>query len=157
MPDHYMPDIYVLHDTMDAHRNKFPAQLILLAHGSRDPRWCENFEQGLTVINRHLDRPACLAYFEMASPSLESVIGEIILQGHSSIEILPLFFAEGRHLLQDIPKIISALQQDNKGITIRLLDAVGNHKIFWEALGIMISAQHKHHTDNFGETASEQN
>ena len=88
---------------MDVHTDSFRRQMILLAHGSRDPNWCGTFETGLAVINRHLEANACLAYMEMAAPGLDTVISKYYLKGVRHFDILPLFFAEGRHLLHDVP------------------------------------------------------
>jgi len=120
-------------------------QIILLAHGSRDPRWCKTFEEGLVAINRHLASDAQLAYMEMASPSLETVIANSHLRGVRHVDILPLFFAEGRHLLHDVPKMIADLEQVYTGMSINLRGAVGKQEIFWEALGIMISTNIDQH------------
>lgn len=131
---------------MDLKRHISTRQLVLLAHGSRDARWCGTFEKGLEIINRHLDKKACLAYFEMASPSLESVISKRYLSGVRDMAILPLFFAEGRHLLQDVPQQIARLQKQYGDLNITLLEAVGCQEKFWDFLGVMISTEYKSET-----------
>jgi sirohydrochlorin cobaltochelatase len=114
-------------------------QLILLAHGSRDSNWCDTFESGLEVINSYLQEGACLAYMEMAAPSLENVISMHYLSGVRRFSILPLFFAAGRHLLHDVPAQIEKMQSEHAGVEIKLLDAVGRQGEFWHALGAMIA------------------
>ncbi|MFT5321496.1 MAG: sirohydrochlorin cobaltochelatase [Pseudohongiellaceae bacterium] len=114
-------------------------QLILLAHGSRDSNWCDTFESGLEVINSYLQEGACLAYMEMAAPSLESVIATHYLSGVRKFNILPLFFAAGRHLLHDVPTQLEQLQSEHEGVEITLLEAVGRQGEFWHALGAMIA------------------
>jgi len=113
--------------------------LILLAHGSRDSNWCHTFESGLEVINSYLQEGACLAYMEMARPSLENVITTHYLSGVRKFNILPLFFAAGRHLLHDVPTQIENLQREHAGVEITLLEAVGRQGEFWHALGAMIA------------------
>jgi sirohydrochlorin ferrochelatase len=56
--------------------------------------------------------------------------------------VLPLFFAEGRHLLHDVPEIIDRLSEQYPDITINLLPAIGCQDVFWEALGIMIRSEY---------------
>lgn len=114
-------------------------ELVLLAHGSRDKNWCDTFEDGLAVINARLAQPASLAYMEMASPSLESVVGGHYLRGSRHIAILPLFFAEGRHLLHDVPARIATLTRRHPGIRIDQLQAVGRQRAFWDVIGAMIA------------------
>lgn len=127
---------------MDLNTDPFRRQMILLAHGSRDTNWCSTFENGLAVINRQLEVKACLAYMEMAAPGLDTVISKYYLNGVRHFDILPLFFAEGRHLLHDVPGQIEMLQSRFPGIEIRLDEAVGRQEKFWEALGILISTEY---------------
>jgi len=153
-----MPELYVLPDMMDD-QSKYPDSvpeeksdsplLILLAHGSRDSRWCKTFEQGLETINARLENRAVLAYMEMASPSLETVINNHVLAGKSHFQILPLFFAEGRHLLHDVPEQIKELESCHSGISIELMPAVGHQPEFWVSLSNLIAGQM-----NFGQAIS---
>ena len=123
--------------------NNIPTQqLILLAHGSRDSNWCDTFESGLGVINSYLQNGASLAYMEMATPSLETVIATHYLDGVRKFDVLPLFFSAGRHLLHDVPTQIEKLERENKGVEIFLRDAVGRQSEFWQALGSMIASEY---------------
>jgi sirohydrochlorin cobaltochelatase len=98
---------------------------ILLAHGSRDSRWCETFESGLESITGQLDYPSSLAYMEMSTPSLEQVIEKEYKAGVRLFEILPLFFAAGRHLLIDVPEQLDQLRLQLQDVTIRLHPPIG--------------------------------
>lgn len=116
-------------------------QLILLAHGSRDSNWCLTFEQGLKNINKHLEGHASLAYMEMATPGLEAEIAKYYQQGVREFEVLPLFFAAGRHLLHDVPELIAKLHDQFDGVSISLLAEVGKYEAFWEAMGRLIASE----------------
>ena len=118
------------------------AHLILLAHGSKDSNWCRTFELGLGTINNRLEKNASLAYMEMAVPSLENVISKYYLLGEREFEVLPLFFAAGRHLLHDVPEKIARMNGQYKGINITLLDEVGSYDAFWTGLGELIASNH---------------
>lgn len=114
-------------------------QLILLAHGSRDSRWCRTFEQGLKAINARLDHQASLAYMEMATPTLAEVVETFYAQGTRNFRIVPLFFAAGRHLLHDVPAQLEALEQQWPGVRLILHEAVGEQPGFWSFLGELIA------------------
>jgi len=114
-------------------------KLILLAHGSRDENWRATFESGLGVINDHLQQDACLAYMEMASPSLEQIVADQYAQKVRCFDVLPLFFAAGRHLLHDVPARIEGLMAEYQDVEINLLNAVGLQEEFWQLLGVMIA------------------
>lgn len=108
--------------------------LILLAHGSRDPRWRAPFDDmARTLASRHTT-PVHLAYMELCEPSLETRVAELHAAGIDRADILPLFFAAGRHLREDVPAQIAALHQAHPGIRLTLLAPVGEHPAFVDAL-----------------------
>lgn len=86
---------------------------ILLAHGSTDQNWLAPFADLLANIRAGLDTERVeLAYMELAEPSLEHQITQLAKEGYKHIDVLPLFFAAGRHLRRDVPNIIESLQAD---------------------------------------------
>jgi len=119
------------------------SHLILLAHGSKDNNWCQTFEKGLKTINNRLEHNASLAYMEMASPSLEHIISKQYLLGQRDFDVLPLFFAAGRHLLHDVPEKVARLNQQYAAVRINLLEEVGSHDAFWSSLGDLIVNKYK--------------
>ena len=114
---------------------------ILLAHGSPDPRWRGTFEAGLAAIRPRLVNNTSLAYMEMASPTLHDVIRGEYEQGTTRYIIVPLFFAAGRHLLEDVPRQIDELKESFANIDIELRDAVGENSAFWEFLADALNGQ----------------
>ncbi len=77
--------------------------LILMAHGSSDPNWRAPFERLAEQLSERLATPLRLAYMEICAPSLEDTVAELAAEGVERAEILPLFFAAGRHLRKDVP------------------------------------------------------
>lgn len=104
---------------------------ILLAHGSSDPNWLAPFETLLQRIRGELTDSARveLAYMELADPSLEHSIRQLADQGYRHIDVLPLFFAAGRHLRKDVPAMLNELQQQlassGKQLTLELHQPIG--------------------------------
>ena len=86
---------------------------ILLAHGSSDANWLAPFTTLTEAIKQQLpaDTPVALAYMELAQPSLQQSINDLRQQGYDRIEVLPLFFAAGRHLRKDVPLMLQQQQQ----------------------------------------------
>ncbi len=105
---------------------------ILLAHGSSDPHWLAPFDQLLQRIRDSLTDPevrAELAYMELTEPSLQSQIRHLAEEGYGQIDVLPLFFAAGRHLRKDVPAMLDnmqqLLQQEGMHISIHLHPPIG--------------------------------
>ena len=114
---------------------------ILLAHGSPDPRWRATFESGLAAIRPRLEHQTSLAYMEMARPTLDDIISREYDQGMREFVIVPLFFAAGRHLREDVPRQLDSLKRSFSNIDIELRDAVGENWLFWDFLAGVLSSK----------------
>lgn len=93
----------------------FTRASVLLAHGSSDPHWLEPFGQLLQQIRSGLQENHArveLAYMELAEPELCQQIRRLVQEGYRHIDVLPLFFAAGRHLRKDVPAMLEALQAE---------------------------------------------
>lgn len=106
--------------------------IILLAHGSSDPRWCETFEKlaGPTLRSVPGSR---IAYMELADPSIDRVVAEGASAGVRNFTIVPLFLAAGRHLRKDVPAMITELEK-NHDVTITLAAPIGENPQLGDAI-----------------------
>lgn len=102
-----------------------PHQIILLAHGSSDIRWCETFEKLAEPTVQAMEN-ATIAYMELAEPSLDTIIARASRSGAREFTVVPLFLAAGRHLRKDVPAIIEKLATEHR-VSIRLADPIGSH------------------------------
>ncbi len=114
-------------------------QVILLAHGSSDQRWCETFERLAEPTLRSVENSA-IAYMELAEPSLEAVITESKQHGVGSFTIVPLFLAAGRHLRKDVPAMIDDLEARHS-VSIRLADPIGMNPKLGEAIRDVVNEE----------------
>jgi len=108
------------------------SQVILLAHGSSDKRWCETFEKLAEPTLQSVENSA-IAYMELAEPSLDSVIADGKHRGVERFTIVPLFLAAGRHLRKDVPAMIDELEQQHQ-VHIRLADPIGMNPRLGDAI-----------------------
>lgn len=106
-----------------------PAQdicLVLLAHGSKDPRWRAPFEHIAKQLQQELGTSKVrLAYMEFTGPTLMDVAYECVGQNQLNLRLLPLFMAVGAHLATDIPEQVAAVRCQFPQITIDILPPVG--------------------------------
>jgi len=119
---------------------------LLLAHGSSDANWLAPFNDLLGNIRDGLNGERVeLSYMELAEPSMEAQILALAGEGFGRIDIMPLFFAAGRHLRKDVPGQIAALQEtlDAQGmdVAIRLHPPVGLDPEVTEALRRIVVRQ----------------
>lgn len=100
-----------------------PHQIILLAHGSSDKRWCETFEKLAEPTLRSIENSA-IAYMELAEPSMETIVAQAKEQGTEQFTVVPLFLAAGRHLRKDVPAMIEEIVKQHD-VKMRLADPIG--------------------------------
>jgi sirohydrochlorin cobaltochelatase len=100
--------------------------LLLFAHGARDPRWAQPFEQvAQTLRSQRPDTPVVLAYLELMSPSLGEAADALVAQGCTRIDVLPLFLGAGGHVRRDLPVLIEAARAKHPRCDVRLHPALG--------------------------------
>ena len=100
--------------------------IVLFAHGSRDERWRAPVE---AVARRvaELDpqaRVSC-AYLEGVQPDLRDAAEALIREGARTIRVLPLFLGMGRHVREDLPRLLDALRARHPTVEFTLAGAVG--------------------------------
>ena len=98
--------------------------LVLLAHGSKDPRWREPFERIFLKVRRK-SKLVKLAYMEFTGPTLFEVAEECANEGVLECRVLPLFMASGAHLARDIPEQIEEIRAVHPEVRIGLLAPIG--------------------------------
>ncbi len=109
--------------------------IVLFAHGARDPDWARPFEAIRDCVRKQRpEYPIELAYLEVMSPTLEDAIESLVREGASAVTVFPLFMAQGGHLKQDLPRMLSAIRAAHPHIPIRLESAIGDVPEIVEAI-----------------------
>jgi sirohydrochlorin cobaltochelatase len=113
--------------------------LILFAHGARDARWAQPFERAAQRL-RELAAPAqpapivALAYLEFLSPDLASCAAQLMSQGCTAIEVLPVFLGAGGHVRKDLPAQVEALRAAHPQVRFSLHTAAGESAYLEQAI-----------------------
>ena len=94
--------------------------LILLAHGSRDARWRQPFEQ----LRGRLGQGVYLAYLQFAQPDLATALGKARADGATEAVVVPAFMSGGGHLLRDVPDEVARAAAQVKGLTVTCTGAL---------------------------------
>ncbi len=102
--------------------------IILLAHGSRDPLWRLPMETVAQLITeRDPQLLVSCAYLELTQPDLESAVIVMASKGLQSVTIVPMFLGLGKHAKEDIPLLMTVLQQQHPGLDFTLQATVGEN------------------------------
>ncbi len=101
--------------------------IILFAHGARDPEWAQPFKRIKQLLEaRQPGVTVTLAFLEIMQPSLADAVAQLAEAGRTSITIAPLFMAQGGHLKNDVPKILTAIRARHPAVDVTLLPAIGD-------------------------------
>lgn len=116
--------------------------LVLLAHGSRNPRWCKPFDELIADLQGSAgDASICLAHLQMSEPSLPTVIDGLASRGVEHIRILPMLMAGGNHADEDIPAEVATLCEKYPAIHIEILPPIGSHPRFKAMLRELVAEE----------------
>ena len=96
--------------------------VILFAHGARDARW----SMTLVELQRRVQarRPGAhvgIAFLEFQPPALAAALESALVAGAKSIDVVPVFWANGGHMANDVPPLLGELRRRHPGLEIRLL------------------------------------
>lgn len=101
--------------------------LLLVAHGSRRDRSNQEIRKLAENIKKMTQQfdivDAC--FLEIADPSIPLGIERLVKQGAKEILVLPYFLAAGRHVAEDIPAQVLALQQQYPETRIAITSHLG--------------------------------
>jgi sirohydrochlorin cobaltochelatase len=101
--------------------------LVLLAHGSKDPRWCAPFERIFNAVqSQSRETQVRLAYMAFVEPTLMDVARECVGQRILHLRILPLFLSFGAHLATDVPEQVNQARAQFPQLEVEVLSPVGD-------------------------------
>lgn len=108
---------------------------LFIAHGSRESSAQEGFEALLSNLAPAL-KPNEVggAYLTLNEPSIAAAIEAASEKGFKDFIIAPLFFFEGAHLKNDIPKILADLKLKNSDLDFHVMPAIASIETFSEWL-----------------------
>jgi len=110
----------------DAAHGNPSAAIVLLGHGSRDPLWHEP----MAAVAAHISalQPQLTvrcAYLELSSPDLLTACRELHALHCVEVQVLPLFLGMGRHVREDLPRLLDQISSELPALRLTLKPAVG--------------------------------
>lgn len=82
--------------------------VILLSHGSRDPRAQYVVGELVSAVAACTGRTVRAAYLDFTAPTPAVALRQLAAEGFTSVRVLPLLCTPGHHLTQDVPKAVTA-------------------------------------------------
>ncbi|MFJ8104784.1 sirohydrochlorin chelatase [Streptomyces sp. NPDC096132] len=115
---------------LDARRRPAPPALVVVAHGSRDPRALSTVR---TLLDRVRDRrpglPVHLGHIELNEPLLTDTLADLDARGTTDAVLVPLLLARGYHVKRDIPEMAADAR-----VRTRVAAPLGPHPLLVDTL-----------------------
>jgi sirohydrochlorin cobaltochelatase len=112
--------------------------VVLFAHGSRDPEWSRPFEGIASILSKNF--LVAVAYLELMRPTLAEAVAALSTAGAKSIRIVPVFFGQGGHVREDLPRLVSELSRAYADLELVLEKPIGEDPAVIEAIAGAIAA-----------------
>ena len=116
--------------------------LLLIAHGSRRQQSNEEVIKLAEKLNDNSRAQYSIihaGFLELAAPLIPDGIKKCVDEGATSIVILPYFLNSGRHVIEDIPNIVTNAQNDYPDIEIKIAAHLGASDMMMD---LLINAAH---------------
>lgn len=110
--------------------------LILLAHGSRDARWrapVEAVAARAAALGPQLRSVHC-AYLELTAPTLAEAAAAAVAGGARSVRVVPVFLGMGKHLREDLPRLLAGLRAAHPDTVFELAPVLGENEAVLDLL-----------------------
>ncbi len=111
--------------------------ILYIGHGTRSKKGADEAKAFVSKVMGRIDvlvQEIC--FLELTEPSIEEGFGRCVERGATEITVVPLFLLAAGHIKQDIPLVLSSLQQrfpeiqvtvkDPFGVQGKILDAVAD-------------------------------
>ena len=98
--------------------------ILLIAHGSRREASNDEIKQLAVELETRLKRNVMACFLEIATPSIEEAIA-ILAKTETSVTVLPYFLSTGRHVAEDIPRILGSCKELHPELMINMLAYMG--------------------------------
>lgn len=109
--------------------------MILFAHGARDARWAIPFQRLQVLVQEQLPQVAVhLAFLEFMHPNLPELVTQLLEQDILQITVVPVFLAQGGHVLRDLPQMLQSLQQEYPQLQLKQVGAIGEDEAVLRAI-----------------------
>ncbi|GAA5113036.1 sirohydrochlorin chelatase [Haloechinothrix salitolerans] len=118
-----------------ATRGSGDAPLVVVAHGSRDPRSAATIRRLADVVCRlapGLD--IRVGFLDLSEPLLSDVLDDVAAEGHRDVVAVPLLLGNAFHSKVDLPALVADAEQRSPGLRVRVSDVLGPDPLLLDAV-----------------------
>jgi sirohydrochlorin cobaltochelatase len=99
--------------------------ILLFAHGSRNPAWAREFEILRDEVKKTAPQVLVeLCYLELCAPDFAAGVDALTARGAMQIEVVPVFFAPGKHTVEDLPTLVAEAQISHPAVSFTMRETL---------------------------------
>ncbi len=100
--------------------------IILFAHGARDPRWADPLREiAKEILALSPSTTVELAFLEFMEPSLSTLAAKLDASGVKTARLVPVFLGGAGHVLRDLPGLLESCRAQFPELQIEAQAPVG--------------------------------
>ena len=114
--------------------------VLLFGHGSRDPAWRQPMDDvARRIALRAPATPVACAFLELQQPDFAQAIHDLAGQDVDRVTVLPMFLGAGKHVREDLPRLVNDARARHPGLAIEVLPSVGEQDTVLAAIAELVS------------------
>jgi sirohydrochlorin cobaltochelatase len=114
--------------------------IVLFAHGARAASWAAPFERLRELVAAtHAGGPVRLAYLELMTPDLPTVLAEMAAAQVVRVDLFPIFLSVGSHLREDLPALVTDARARHPALQIRVHPALGESEAMLRVIAVGVA------------------
>jgi sirohydrochlorin ferrochelatase len=101
----------------------------LVDHGSRRAKANALLDQVAALVRERLGPGSIVesAHMEIAQPTITEAFARCVHQGATTIIVHPFMLAPGRHVSEDLPRLVAQAAKQHEGVSFAMSAPLGSH------------------------------
>ena len=107
---------------------------VVFAHGSKLEAANEAVRAVSASLAASADRVVETAFLELGNPDLPGAVRRLVARGAERVVVIPYFLTLGRHVEQDLPRIVKEIAREHGAVPIEVTPPLDGHPALLEVL-----------------------